>query len=249
MAVPEETERARIVIADDHPLYRDALKRMLSEASDFSVVGEAADGREALELCRRLHPTLVLMDVRMPLMDGLAATRAIKAEFPLTIVLILTCFEDSHYLEEAINAGAGGYILKDYTQEQIINSIVGVLHEEPQLNEALAMQLLKTLLANQQEYLSQRRADLDLSERPIEDIEEPVEQHLPKKLTPRELEILLLLSAGKTNRQIMQELSISLSTVKTHLEHVMSKLEVSDRMQAALLALNLGLFKEDKKAD
>ena len=111
------------------------------------------------------------------------------------------------------------------------------------------MQLLKTLLANQQEYLSQRRADLDLSERPIEDIEEPVEQHLPKKLTPRELEILLLLSAGKTNRQIMQELSISLSTVKTHLEHVMSKLEVSDRMQAALLALNLGLFKEDKKAD
>jgi len=249
MAVPEETERARIVIADDHPLYRDALKRMLSEASDFSVVGEAADGREALELCRRLHPTLVLMDVRMPIMDGLAATRAIKAEFPLTIVLILTCFEDSHYLEEAINAGAGGYILKDYTQEQIINSIVGVLHEEPQLNEALAMQLLKTLLANQQEYLSQRRADLDLSERPIEDIEEPVEQHLPKKLTPRELEILLLLSAGKTNRQIMQELSISLSTVKTHLEHVMSKLEVSDRMQAALLALNLGLFKEDKKAD
>ena len=144
--MPEETERSRIVIADDHPLYRDALKRMLSEASDFSVVGEAADGREALELCRRLHPTLVLMDVRMPLMDGLAATRAIKAEFPLTIVLILTCFEDSHYLEEAINAGAGGYILKDYTQEQIINSIVGVLHEEPQLNEALAMQLLKTLL-------------------------------------------------------------------------------------------------------
>jgi DNA-binding NarL/FixJ family response regulator len=249
MAVPEETERSRIVIADDHPLYRDALKRMVSEASDFSVVGEAADGREALELCRRLHPTLVVMDVRMPLMDGLAATRAIKAEFPLTIVLILTCFEDSHYLEEAINAGAGGYILKDYTQEQIINSIVGVLHEEPQLNEALAMQLLKTLLANQQEYLSQRRADLDLSERPIEDIEEPVEQHLPKKLTPRELEILLLLSAGKTNRQIMQELSISLSTVKTHLEHVMSKLEVSDRMQAALLALKLGLFKEDKKAD
>ena len=246
--MPEETERARIVIADDHPLYRDALKRMLSEASDFSVVGEAADGREALELCRRLHPTLVLMDVRMPLMDGLAATRAIKAEFPLTIVLILTCFEDPQYLEEAINAGAGGYILKDYTQEQIINSIVGVLHEEPQLNEALAMQLLKTLLANQQEYLSQRRADLDLSERPIEDIEEPVEQHLPKKLTPRELEILLLLSVGKTNRQIMQELSISLSTVKTHLEHVMSKLEVSDRMQAALLALKLGLFKEDNKA-
>ena len=246
--MPEVTERSRIVIADDHPLYRDALKRMLSEASDFSVVGEAADGREALELCRRLQPALVLMDVRMPLMDGLAATRAIKAEFPLTIVLILTCFEDSHYLEEAINAGAGGYILKDYTQEQIINSIVGVLHEGPQLNEALAMQLLKTLLANQQEYLSQRCADLDLSERPIEDIEEPVEQHLPKKLTPRELEILLLLSVGKTNRQIMQELSISLSTVKTHLEHVMSKLEVSDRMQAALLALNLGLFKEDKKA-
>ena len=244
--MPEETERSRIVIADDHPLYRDALKRVISEASDFSVVGEAADGREALELCRRLQPALVLMDVRMPLMDGLAATRAIKAEFPLIIVLILTCFEDSHYLEEAINAGAGGYILKDYTQEQIINSIVGVLHEEPQLNEALAMQLLKTLIANQQEYLSQRRADLDLSERPIE---EPVKQHLPKKLTPRELEILLLLTAGKTNRQIMQELSISLSTVKTHLEHVMSKLEVSDRMQAALLALKLGLFKEDKKAD
>jgi DNA-binding NarL/FixJ family response regulator len=105
VAVPEEIERSRIVIADDHPLYRDALKRMLSVASDFSVVGEAADGREALDLCRRLHPALVLMDVRMPLLDGLEGTRAIKAEFPLTIVLILTAFADPHYLAEAINAG------------------------------------------------------------------------------------------------------------------------------------------------
>src|SRR5215218_2402682 len=173
---------SRIVIADDHPIFRSALRQLLDGPSDFEVVGEAADGEEAVDLCRRLRPDLVVMDVRMPKMDGLEATREIKAEFPLTIVLILTCFEDPQYLEEAINAGAGGYILKDYTQEQIINSIVGVLHEEPQLNEALAMQLLKTLLANQQEYLSQRRADLDLSERPIEDIEEPVEQHLPKKL-------------------------------------------------------------------
>jgi DNA-binding NarL/FixJ family response regulator len=141
--------------------------------------------------------------------------------------------------------GAGGYILKDYTQQQTINSIRGVLHGEPQLNEKLAIRLLKTLLANQQEYLSERRADLDLSERPAE---EPLQQHLSKKLTPRELELLLLLTVGKTNRQIMQELSISLSAVKTHLEHLMSKLEVSDRTQAAVLALKLGLFRADKKA-
>jgi two-component system response regulator DegU len=237
---------SRIVIADDHPIFRSALRQLLDGPSDFEVVGEAADGEEAVDLCRRLRPDLVVMDVRMPKMDGLEATREIKAEFPLTIVLILTSFEDPQYLAEAINAGAGGYILKDYTQQQIINSIRTVLHGEAQLNEELAMQLLKILLANQQEHLSERRADLDLSVRPIEEL---AEHHLLKKLTPRELELLRLLTAGKTNRQITQELSISLSTVKTHLEHLMGKLEVSDRMQAAVLALKLGLFKADKKAD
>src|SRR5215217_8478729 len=121
MAVPEETERSRIVIADDHPLYRDALKRMLSEASDFSVVGEAADGREALDLCRRLHPALVLMDVRMPVMDGIAATREIKRELPLTIVLMLTALEDPELLSEALKAGAAGYVLKYALKEELVD--------------------------------------------------------------------------------------------------------------------------------
>ncbi len=247
-AGPEEPEPSRILIADDHPLYRDALKQMLSDASDLVVVGEATDGREALELCRRLRPDLVLMDVRMPNMDGLEATRAIKAEFPLAVVLILTSFEDPRYLSEAIRAGAGGYVLKVCCRRQILNSVRRVLRGESPLDQELAMELLKPLLADRQEQESEGHAKVESSERPL--LEEPAVHPLLKKLTQRELEVLRMVSAGKSNRQIAHELVISLSTVKTHVEHLMAKLEVSDRMQAAVLALKLGLFDEaDHRAE
>jgi DNA-binding NarL/FixJ family response regulator len=130
LSVDEETKPARLIIADDHALLRSGIRSMLYEEPDLEVVGEAADGAEALELCRRLQPDLVLMDVRMPKMDGLAATRAIKEEFPRTSVVMVTMQEDPDYLFEAVIAGAAGYVLKGATPEQLTDAVRQVLDGE-----------------------------------------------------------------------------------------------------------------------
>lgn len=129
---------ARVLIADDHELIRDGFKRMLSYEEDLEVVGEAADGREAVELCRCLNPDLVMMDVRMPRMDGLEATRTIKAGQPSVSVLVVTTYENPDYLLEAIKAGAAGYVLKDAPNEQLTNAMRKVLEGESPVNEELA---------------------------------------------------------------------------------------------------------------
>lgn len=238
--MPEETERSRIVIADDHPLYRDALKRMLSEASDFSVVGEAADGREALDLCRRLHPALVLMDVRMPVMDGIAATREIKRELPLTIVLMLTALEDPELLSEALKAGAAGYVLKYALKEELVDAIRRVLSGEFPIDHTLSSQLLMRLYSQKQ----QDPDDLLALQPPTQHARtEGVQSQHPllESLSLRELEVLKLIAKGLHNQQIADNLHISLNTVKNHVCRVMNKLKVSDRTQAAVLAIELGL--------
>src|SRR5215208_3095569 len=137
-----ETERGaqtnplrRVLIADDHALIRDGFKRMLGYEKDFEVIGEASDGREVVELCRRLGPDLVLMDVRMPQMDGLEATRAIKAQQRKICVLVITTYEDPDYLLEAIKAGAAGYVLKDAPNHQLINAMRKALEGESPLNQ------------------------------------------------------------------------------------------------------------------
>lgn len=137
---------ARVVIADDHPLFRDALRNLLSGQPDLELVGEAADGREALELCRRLRPELVLMDLRMPGMDGLSATREIKRAFPRTVVLMLTASEDHAHLSEALKVGAAGYVLKNASRERMIEAIRRVLRGEFPLNQELAMRLILRLM-------------------------------------------------------------------------------------------------------
>lgn len=121
------TQPARLLIADDHPMMRESTRYMLAEEPDLEVVGEAANGQEALELCRRLSPDLVLMDVRMPVMDGLTATRAIKEENPAIGVLVVTAYESQDYLLEATRAGASGYILKDAPKEQLLEAVHKVL--------------------------------------------------------------------------------------------------------------------------
>jgi DNA-binding NarL/FixJ family response regulator len=235
--------RTRLVIADDHPLYRIALRQILCEQSNLEVVGEAGDGNEALELCRRLRPDIVLMDVRMPELDGIEATRVIKQEMPRTIVLIVTSFEDRDYLLESLKAGAAGYILKGATSEEIIEAIQQVLSGESPLNQGLAAQLLRHLIESMKEEGTVRR---DLSEGFPE---ETTESFPPGLLTPRETEVLRLLALGWTNRQIAQELSIALSTVKNHVQHIIAKLDVSDRTQASVRAVELGLFpaEQDEK--
>src|SRR3954467_13001302 len=130
MLSPEASDHARILIAEDHPLFREALRHIVSMEADLEVVGEAVDGLDALELCRRLQPELVLMDLGMPKMDGLEATRAIKSELPHTIVLVLTASVEVGSLSEAIMAGAAGYVLKDASSQEIIEAIREVLRGE-----------------------------------------------------------------------------------------------------------------------
>ena len=197
------------------------------------MVGEAANGRQAVELCRELKPDLVLMDVRMPEMDGLAATRAIKEELPQTSVVMVTMHESPDYLLEAIKAGAAGYILKDAAGERLVEAVRRTLEGEAPLSEGLAMQLLVRLVDE-----NRRTAEL----RP--EAKKP-KGPMPKGITPREVEVLRLLAQGRTNPQIAQELAISRGTVKIHVQNIIAKLGVSDRTQAAVRAIELGIFEPE----
>jgi DNA-binding NarL/FixJ family response regulator len=182
---------SRIVIADDHPLYRSAIRQTLESHPDFEVVGEAANGREALELCRRLELDLVLMDLRMPVMDGVAATRAIKRESPKTLVLILTAIDESRDLSDSLKAGAAGYILKDAPAAHITHAVRRVLSGGSALNDELAMRLVMSLMDREsheeQENHKGGSADSSSSER---DLEERGGSHPAPSLTSREVEVL-----------------------------------------------------------
>ena len=169
------TGAARLVIADDHELARAGLRSMIGGEAGLEIVGEAQNGREALELCRRYDPDLALLDMRMPEMDGLAATRAIKQECPRTSVVIVTMHENPDYLFEALKAGAAGYLLKDASQREVVNAIRRVLRGESLLNQDLATQLLRRLAGE---------ASGSGASRP------------PERLTPREHEVLRLLAQG-----------------------------------------------------
>lgn len=216
---------ARLVIVDDHDLVRSGLKALLSGQTGLEVVGEADNGREALEVCRRLRPDLVLMDVRMPEMDGLSATRELKRQFSDVSVLILTTYENEDYMLAAVRAGAAGYVLKDAPEQQLVTAIRKVLEGESTLNRGLATKLLQRLAAETPETRPRTKpADL------------------PEPLTARELEVLGLLALGHTNRKIAEELVISLGTAKNHVEHIRTKLGASDRTQAVVRALDLGLI-------
>ena len=210
---------ARMIIADDHELARAGLKAMLAAERTFDIVGEATNGREAVELARRLRPDIALMDMRMPELDGLGATRAIKQTSPRTSVIIITNYANPDYLFEALKAGAAGYVLKEATQGEVVTAIKQVLRGESLLNSELATKLLERLA------------------RQTSDIAVPTD-----RLTPREREVLRLLAQGKTNREIASELIVSVGTVKIHVEHIIAKLGVSDRTQAAVRAVELGLL-------
>src|SRR5215203_5659974 len=213
-----------LVIVDDHPLFRAAIRQMLGQWPDLEVVGEASDGCESLELCRRLHPELVLMDLSMPNMDGFEATREIKQESPSTIVLALTAFEEPEYLLKALRAGASGYVLKQMGSQQIVGAIRRVLEGDSPLNQEVAMQLLIRLIGEMKHKESEPR--------PL----------LPIPLSPREMEVLKLLARGQRNQQIADNLFISMSTVKNHVHHIIEKLGASDRVQAVILAIEYDLI-------
>ena len=201
---------------------------MISGEPDLKIVGEAVDGQEALELCVRERPDLALMDVRMPRMDGLTATRSIKRSFPEISVLILTMHENEDYLLEAVKAGAAGYVLKDAPHQELVTAIRKVLEGETTLNRRLATGLLKRLAQ-----------DAKGAAVPRNEAGRPGPAH---PLTARELEVLEHVALGKTNREIAEGFVISVGTVKNHVEHIISKLEASDRTQAVVRALELRLI-------
>jgi two-component system response regulator DegU len=238
----------KLLIADDHRLVRAGLRAQLEGEPDLVVVGEAENGQEALELCRSHAPDLILMDVRMPVMDGLEATRAIKQELPKVSILIVTTHESQEYLLEAIRAGAAGYVLKEATKQELLEAVREVLGGELPLDGRLAARLLKRLAEETKQRPtkpsdSSRSTAPTIEGRPAEGAKPPNEA-LSEVLTPREIEILRLVAAGRTNREIAKELVISLTTVKTHMQRIIPKLEASDRTQAAVKAIGLGLYCE-----
>jgi len=230
MQEQSETPRARILIVDDHAFMRVGIKASLREDVSLEVVGEAKDGQEAIARCREIEPDLVLMDVRMPKMNGLEATRKIKAGFPKTSVLIPTAHADHRLIMDAVKAGAAGYLLKGDDTEHVLDTVRAVLSGETPLKQKEAMQVLRGLA--HEDSLRERAPTAS-----------PSESH-KSKLSSQEKEVLRLIALGNTNRQIAQELLVSLSSVKTYVQRIIKKLEVSDRTQASVRAVEMGLLPE-----
>jgi DNA-binding NarL/FixJ family response regulator len=208
----------RIVLADDHALFRDGVSSLL-QAWGHTVVGHAADGAEAVELVVRLQPDLVLMDVRMPGMSGVEATRAIAAVRAETPIVMLTVSEDEEDLFAAIQAGARGYLLKDLEANQLRTMIEAVARGEAAITPATAARIIR--------HLTSLGAAPDVP--------------APDRLTARELDVLRLVTAGRRNKEIATELGISENTVKYHLRNILEKLHVQSRTEMATRALRDGL--------
>lgn len=207
----------RIVVADDHPIVRAGIVGLLESEPGLEVVGEAADGAEAVTVAASERPDLVLMDLRMPQLDGAAATARILAEVPGARVLVLTTYETDDHILAAIEAGASGYLLKAAPQAEIVAGIRAVAAGETVLAPSIAAKLV-----------SRVRADASSAAQP--------------SLSPRELQVLALVAGGRSNPEIARELFIGEATVKTHLLHVFEKLEVNDRTRAVTRAMELGLI-------
>jgi NarL family two-component system response regulator LiaR len=213
--------RIRILLVDDHAIVRKGLRALLSTEGDLEVVGEASNGVEALTAARLLAPDVILMDLMMPEMDGIEATRQIKVALPGAHVLVLTSFAADDKVFPAIKAGALGYLLKDSGPEELLKAIRGVYRGEPSLEPSIARKLL-----------------LELSQ--------PAKAPpTVDPLTERELEVLRLIAQGLSNKDIAEQLVVAEWTVRTHVSNILSKLHLASRTQAALYALKAGLASLD----
>ena len=217
------TSPVRVLIADDQELFREGLHTLLSVQPDLQVVGEARNGEEALRLAAILKPDVILMDLRMPLLGGVAATRRLKNTQPESKVIVLTTFDDDEDLFEGLRAGAVGYLLKDVSSEKLVEAIQAVARGESFLQSSVASKVIAEFAR--------------LSPHPSSEA-----QGLVEPLSERELDILRLLSQGASNKEIADRLVITVGTVKNHVTNILAKLGVRDRMQAALKAKELGLI-------
>jgi DNA-binding NarL/FixJ family response regulator len=208
----------RVLIVDDHGVVRQGVRMYLSLDPDLEIVGEAANGEEALQLAREHKPDVVLMDLLMPVMDGVTATGIIRKELPDTEVIALTSVLEDQAIYRAMRAGAGGYLLKNTKAEDLVRAIKSAAAGQVQLSPEVAAQMMREVGVPDS----------------------------PEKLTARETEVLRLVACGKANKEIAAELVIGEKTVKTHVSNVLSKLGVASRTQAALYAVRVGLVSEDQ---
>jgi DNA-binding NarL/FixJ family response regulator len=209
-----------VVIADDQALVRGGLRLIVDAQDDMEVVGEAADGAEVLDLCRAAPPHVALMDIRMPKLDGLEATRRLAHAAPQTRVLVLTTFDTDDYVYEAMKAGASGFLLKSAPPARLVDGIRTVAAGEALLAPSITRRLVEQFVSRPKP--GERSPNLE-------------------ELTERELEVLKLLARGRSNAEIAAELFVSAATVKTHVNRVFGKLGLRDRVQAVVLAYESGL--------
>jgi len=216
----------RIIIAEDHAVVREGTRQLLEREPDLEVVGEAADGAEAVALVERLNPDVAIMDISMPIMTGIEATQRIKAGQPNTAVLILTAYDDDQYVFALLEAGAAGYLLKDVPSAEVVRAVRAVHAGEPVLHPAIA----RKVLARFAEPPGQTHAVHNV-------------QSGETSLTDREQEVLRLAACGLTNAEISERLYLSIRTVQVHLTHIFSKLGVGSRTEAVIAGLKSGLLK------
>ncbi len=209
----------KIILCDDQAVIRDGLEMLLNLEKDFEVIGAAQDGAEAVELAVKKQPDLILMDLKMPVMNGIEATREIHAKFPNIKILVLTTYDDDEWVFDAIRAGASGYLLKDTSRQKIIEAIRGTMDGKSFIDPAIAGKLLNQVASKQTQPTS----------------------ILTDKLTERELDVLRLIAKGINNSEIANQLHLSEGTVRNHVSAILEKLGVSDRTQAAVIAIQHGL--------
>jgi DNA-binding NarL/FixJ family response regulator len=209
----------KVIICDDQAIVRDGLAMLLKLEPDIEIVGSAEDGAEAVEMVADKGPDLILMDLKMPIMNGVEATRQIKMEHPEVKVLVLTTYADDEWVFDAIQAGASGYLLKDTPREELIKAVRGTAAGKTYLDAAVAGKVLEQVSSRQTQPATLITA----------------------KLTQREVEVLRLIAKGSSNADIADRLSLSDGTVRNHVSAILSKLGVSDRTQAAVIAIQHGL--------
>ncbi len=213
----------RVLVADDQSMVRAGFRLLLSSHDDIEVVAEASDGREAVEKAARFNPSVVLMDIRMPEMDGLQATRQILAADGSARILVLTTFDLDEYVYEALRAGASGFVLKDDPPEQLLEAIRVVANGDALLSPAITKRVIKQFSR----------------------IPQPAPPPGIEELTDRELDVFRLVARGLSNAEIGRELYISDTTVKTHITHILQKLDLRDRVQAVVLAYQSGILEHE----
>ena len=217
-------EKTTVIVADDHPLVRDSIALLLQKQSDFEVVGQAADGEEAVKLVGELSPNVVVMDIEMPKVDGLEATKQIKASHPESAVLALTVHDDEEYVAAMLDAGAAGYLLKSVFGEELVQAIRAVRLGEFVFDPQVGRKVIRAFALRSSQ---------------------PVQLKAGGKLSAREVEVLKLVAKGMTNSEITQALNISLRTVKGHLVEIFSKLGVGSRTEAIIACLRAGIVSVD----